>query len=268
MCGTPGEFSRLSYAYSNADRSALAGGLGHADLEGHEVDLRVRAGDDWTFGFSHRYDILDVEPLSLQTNGHLHTVSFPIHRQFRSGGQSFRVSVAPAVSASSNVVKDPGEYTSDVLQLLGAFVWDRQVSTNATLRFGICGDHRFGGYEVYPTVSLDWQPNTEWRIELGFPTTRLTFDAVPKLRLGLRIAPDGNEWHVRNRAMNRQSHLTNDAWLAEGTVWFKAHERLSLALAVGRRFDNRYDVTLADDSRVNLDADATTRYGAAVEWRF
>ena len=41
-----------------------------------------------------------------------------------------------------------------------------------------------------------------------------------------------------------------------------------LTVGVGRLFDNRYEVTLLDDRRVQLDGNAVTRVGAAIAWRF
>ena len=268
VCQQPGNYSHLSLAYYSYDESAVAGNIGHIKQENHHFDLQYKLSETWGFGVGHRYVILGVDPIELQTNGHLHTLYFPLHKQTDSGDTSFRFSIAPALSASSNVMKDAGEYSSDSFQLLAAFIWSTKLSERATLRFGACGDSRFGDYQLYPSIGIDWRPRTGVTIELGFPTTRLTYRAQPDIDLSLRIAPDGNEWHVKSKDLQKESQLVVEAFLLEGTVNWRARKQLTLTASIGRQFHNRYDVVLYDDSRARLYADSVTRIGAALEWRF
>jgi hypothetical protein len=268
VCEQPNDYSHLSVAYYNHDESALAGGIGRTHQENHNFDLQFRLHETWALGVGHRYDILGVDPIELQTNGHLHTLFFPLHKQSSSGDKSFRISIAPALSASSNVMKDPGEYSADAFQLLAALVWSRKLSERATLRYGVCGDSRFGGYEIYPSIGIDWRPHADLVVELGFPTTRLTYQPLPKINFSLRIAPHGNEWHVKSKDMQKKSQLVFEASLLEWAVNWQARKRLTITASVGRLFHNRYDVTLLDDNRLRLSDDSVTRIGATLEWRF
>ena len=154
VCQPPTDYSHLSVAYSSHAESSFTGDVGQADQRNHNIDLLFRPSESWAFGAGHHYDILGIEQLEPQSNGHVHTVFFPLHRISKSGNNGFRFSLAPALAASSNVVKDPGAYSADAFQLLGALVWTRNLSNRTTLRFGVCGDHRFGGFALYPSISV------------------------------------------------------------------------------------------------------------------
>jgi hypothetical protein len=268
VCRQPIEYSHLSAAYYKHDESALTGSTGHINRENYDFDLQLNLNESWVFGVGHRYVTLDVDPIELQTNGHLHTLFFPVHKQSESGNKSFRFSFAPALSASSNVMKDLGGYSSDSIQFLAALVWKRKLSERVTLRYGACGDSRFGTYAIFPSIGIDWRPHADLIVELGFPTTRLTYQALPNVNLLLRIAPDGNEWHVKNKDLEKQSQLISEAILLEWAIIWRARKQLTITGSIGRRFINRYDVTLLDDSRVRLSGNSVTRIGAALEWRF
>lgn len=268
VCQQPSNYSHLSVAYYNHDESALSGSIGRINQENHDFDLQYKRNEKWLFGVGHRYVILDFDPIELQTNGHLHTLFFPLHRQSGSDSKNFRFSIAPALSASSNVMKDPGEYSEDAFQLLAALEWSRKLSERTTLRYGVCGDNRFGSYKIYPSISVDWRPHTDLIFELGFPTTRLTYQPLAHFSSSLRIAPSGNEWLVKSKDMERQSQLLFEATLLEWTVNWEAHEQFTVSASIGRLIHSRYDVTLVDDSRARLSSDSVTRIGAALEWRF
>ena len=152
--------------------------------------------------------------------------------------------------------------------MLGAVVWRRQLSEQSTLRYGLCGDSRFGGYEVYPTASVDWQLNADLSVELGFPTTRLTYALSDTLRSSLQVAPAGNGWHVRSADFAESSDVEFEATLLEWSFRWELRERLSLMASIGRLFDGRYEATLSDDRRVRASAKEATRLGASIAWRW
>ena len=268
VCSQPSEASRVAVSYYDYPRSDVAELAGQVRRTNQNFDFHYALDETWSFGAAYRYAILDMEPIEPQTNGHLHTVSFPIQRQTRDNGKGFRLSIAPTLSASSNVMKDPGEYSQDTLQVLFALVWNRQLPSGATLYYGICGDHRFGKYTPYPSIGIGWRPHPQFLVQMGFPTTRLTFSATRSTDFSLRIAPDGNEWHVKNKDLDKQSQLIHKASLAELTLNWRATDRHTMTVAVGRHFRNRYEVTLQDDGVVTLTDDSAMRLGAALEWRF
>jgi hypothetical protein len=268
VCQQPSDFSHLTVAYYGHDTSVVDGTPIQIDRENRNVDLQYKMDDVWSLGVGHRYVILGMEPIELQTNGHLHTLFFPVHRQSGSDSKGFRFSIAPSLSASSNVLKNPGEYSADTIQFLGALVWRRELSERVELRYGVCGDHSFGGYKIYPSITIGWRPRTDLMIEMGFPITRVTYRGFPNTSLSLRIAPYGNEWHVKSKDMEKQSQLVFEASLVECAITWHAHKRLAITASVGRILHGQYNVTLLDDSRAGFSYDAITRVGAALELRF
>ena len=269
VCQDPGEYSHVSLSVYSHNEAVIADAVGQSEREGYDLDLLFTMDDTWSFGAGHYYSNLGVELSGLPTNGHLHTTVLPVHRHSARGDKRrFRLSVAPTLSGSSNVMRQPGEYSSDTLQLLAALIWSRKLSDRLTFHYGLCGDHRFGGYAVYPSVGIDWRPRDEWRLELGFPETWLTYKATRSVSLSLGAAPDGNEWHVKNKNLDRESQLVYEATLVEGVLSWQVRDRVTISASFGRLLDNRYEVTLQDGSQVQLSSDAEARFAASLEWRF
>lgn len=268
VCQEPGPESRLSIAYYDHEKSPLGTSGGTSDLENFSTDFLYNPTNKWAYGFGHRTTILNVEGLDLQTNGYLHTFFFPVHKLSKSDNGNFRFSIAPALSGSSNVVKDPNEYSTDALQLLAALIWERPLSERWALSYGICGDHRFGDYRVYPAVSASWQPHPSWDVEFGFPRSRLTVQISRSLASVLQIEPNGNKWYVKDKSLQTYSQLLYEAYLLEWAFNWRAHEHFILSASIGREFDRHYDLTLLDEGVVRLPGDAATRIGVELAWIF
>lgn len=228
----------------------------------------MQLNDTWQLAAGHRSTILNVDDLDLQTNGYLHTFFFPVHRTSHSGTRNFRLSIAPVLSASSNVAKDPGEYNRDSLQVLAALVWTTQMSRRLEFSYGICGDHRLGGYQVYPLIRFSWQASQDWTVDLGFPTSQLSYRLSKSMTSVLRIAPNGNEWHVKDKSLQNQSQLIYEAYMLEWALSWRAHENFALTASISGDFQNRYEMTLSNNDRVRLSGDPATRIGIALAWFF
>jgi hypothetical protein len=260
--------SRLSIAYYDHEKTALGAGGATSEPENFSTDLLYNTRGDWSFGFGHRTTVLNVDGLDLQTNGYLHTFFLPVHRVSESDDKTFRFSVAPALSGSSNVTKDPDEYSADALQLLAALVWEGPLRDRWALSYGICGDHRFGDYQIYPAVSATWQLNPDWSLEFGFPRSQLSFQVSDTFATVLRIEPIGNEWYVKDDSLQKDSQLLYEAYILEWAFRWRAHRHFMVSASVGREFDRRYELTLLDDSIVGLTGDASTRIGLGLAWIF
>jgi hypothetical protein len=268
VCQEPTAESHLSIGYFNYETTPFEGFLGTSDRENFSTDLLFRLNSHWFLGGGHRSEILNVDRLELQTNGFLHTFYFPVVWVNRSDEKSFQFSIAPALSASSNVTSEPSEYTADALQILASVVWGWQISDRLGLRYGVCGDHRFGEYRVYPLISANWQPHPDWRIELGFPSSEVTYRITERLTSSLRITPNGNEWYVKDRSLQQHSQLVHEAYVLEWRFNWRAHENLILTANVGREFHSRYELTLLDGSSVRLSSSPATRIGVGLAWLF
>lgn len=267
VCDQPADHSYLAIGYYDYGESDIGSDSG-VDHRRTRFDTQFAGSETWTFGVRHRYDRFGFDPVELQTNGHLHSLSFPLHWQGNSKNKGFRISLSPALIASSNVIDEPGEYSSDAFQLLAALIWSAQLSDETTFSYGLCGDTRFGEYALYPSISIRWRLRADWTIELGFPTSRLSYRANRDVSSSLRIAPDGNEWYVKDKGLQEESKFVYEAILLEWTIDWQLHERLTVMGGVGRQFDVDYEVTLLDGGPARLSADPTTRIGAALAWRF
>lgn len=248
------------------DRSALAGIPASSRLETRDFALGFahRSGR-FAWGITHRYAIFDFAGIEPQTNGHVHTTTLPLH--WRSSGNRLRFSAAPALSASSNVMGHPQEWQSETLQLLAALVVTSRISDTLDFRWGICGDHRFGEYAIYPTAALLWSPG-RWRVELGFPRFELAFEPGNALRFALSIAPDGNEWHVKDRGLVAGSQLVYEGVAVEWRTEWRVTRRVALSLSLGRQLENRYELALAGGTRLATSGDAVSRVGLGIRSYF
>ncbi len=101
ICQQPTVYSHLSIAFYNHEKSLIERSIGETDQENANFDLLFKLNNNWAFGAGHRYTILNIDPLELQTNGYLHTFFLPLHRQSQSDRKSFRFSIAPAQAASA-----------------------------------------------------------------------------------------------------------------------------------------------------------------------
>ena len=248
--------------------TSLERNLGELTRENYSTDLLFKPNNNWLLGGGHRSAILNVDRLELQTNGYLHTFFLPVHWLNQSDKKSFRFSIAPALSASSNVTRNSSEYTTDALQLLAALVWDKRISDLLAFRYGICGDHRFGEYQVYPVISVSWQPHPDWMIEIGFPTSQVSHQVTESLTSLLRIAPNGNEWYVKDKSLEKHSQLVYEAYVLEWVFNWRAHEHFMFTGSVGSEFHSRYEMTLLDENRVRLSNDPAVRVGVSLAWFF
>ena len=268
VCQSPESDNHLSVAYYDQEKSALGSSGGTSNIENFATDFLYRTRGLWAYGFGHRTTVLNVDGIALQTNGYLHTFFLPVHRLSTSGDRSFRFSIAPALSGSSNVTKSPDEYSSDALQLLAALTWERPLGERWALSLGICGDHRFGDYRIYPTVSASWKPHPSWSLEVGFPRSQLSVQISRSFASVLELAPNGNEWHVKDSTLQMESQLIYEAYLLEWALECRALEYLTLSASVGREFDRRYELALLDQSVVRLPGGAATRIGVKLAWNF
>lgn len=268
ICQEPATGSHLSIGYVDNATASFEGSIGDLNRDNFSTDLLFDLNNNWTLGFGHRSAVLNVDRLMLQTNGYLHSFFFPAHWRRQSDKSGFRFSIAPGLSASSNVTADPDEYASDALQLLAAFVWERQISDRLRWSYGLCGDHRFGDYRVYPVVSLAWQLHPDWRAEIGFPTSQLSYRISESLGSSLRIAPNGNEWYVKDESLGRHSQLVHEVWVIEWVFKWWAHPHFVLTASVGREFQSRYEMTLFDESLVRLASEPAARAGVVLTWIF
>ena len=265
VCREPAPESAFRAGYRLYDDVGLAGGdLGR---DNWAADLVFRNGDEWLIGGSYRGTLLDESEIGFDTNGYLHSFYFELHR-LRTGDERVRWAIAPALSGSSNVTKDPDEYDGEAWQLLFAAVWEWPANDTLSYRAGLCADHRFGRYRAYPVVAVAWRPHRDWLIEAGFPDTRVSFRPGSPLHGALAVYPNGNEWYVKDQSLEHASMFEYRAWAADLSFTWRATPGVSLTLVGGVDFDAEYRGELDDGTRPTLDAGSVARAGIEFEWTF
>ncbi len=265
VCGDPAAASYVAGAFARHDRSALREHAGATEQENQDLDLLIASPSrPLSYGFGHRYVIFDFTGIEPQTNGHLHSSFVPLHWQ----RNNLRLSAAAALSASSNVLGHPREYETGALQLLFAVVAQKEIGRQLAIRYGLCGDHRFGDYRIYPAAGIEWRPHPDWALELGFPRTRIAYTVTSALETSVQVAPDGNEWLVKNRDFSAESELLYEAVALEWITAWQPGTRLTLAVSLGRQLRNRYEMTLASGERVAVSGQPADRVGIELRWRF
>jgi hypothetical protein len=166
VCQDPATYSHLSIAFDKHSDSEIDQGPGTVGLDNRNSDLLFKASNEkLLFGIGHRYSIFDVDPLQPETNGHLHSYFLPFHILTEADRNSFRLSVAPAISLSSNVGDRLNQYKDDAFQLLAAAVWSRRFSDRTSLRYGICGGIPYVMAELpdIKTVKFDAPDHARWQ---------------------------------------------------------------------------------------------------------
>lgn len=267
VCKEPGGATAVRAGFAAYDQAAPEGFGGGIDRENWLLDVEVDAGTRWRTGGAYRGTLLDEQSIGLQTNGYLHSFYFLLHR-LRSAEQPLRVSIAPALSASSNVASDLDEVEGDALQLSFAAVWRFPAGDALAWRAGVCADHRFGRYRLYPVVAADWRPHPDWQVSAGFPDTSISYRPAAAISTTLAAYPNGNEWFVKDKSLTQSSLLEYRAWALDLAVEWRPTERLGLKGILGQDFDAEYRADLQDGSRVTLATGSTARVGVSVSWTF
>ena len=264
VCEDPGAVSHISAGVVNHGTSMLAHDAGRTEQKNQDLSIVANAPGNIAAGFSHEYTQFDFDGIDPQTNAHVHSSAFPLHWR----RSDLRIAGAPTLAASSNVMGHPQQYESDTFQVALAVVWQRRLSEAVSIRYGLCGDDRFGDYRLYPAAAIEWHPHPDWKMDLGFPASRITYRIGDFLSTELRLEPDGGEWHVMNREFDAESLLIYEAWAAEWRLALEAGSHLVIAASFGRQLRNRFEMTLQSGARIAIESDDANRVGAEVQWRF
>ena len=268
VCEGPGASSYASLGAVKHGTSAIEGGVGDNTQENQDIHVLARTSEKLRFGFSHRYTKFNFDGIEPQTNAHLHVLSFPVHWVTGDKRKGFRIAVAPTLSASSNVMGHPQEYRGDTLQLAFALAWQRQLSDRLSASYALCGDDRFGAYRIYPAVAFRWQPHPDWNLDLGFPSSSVSYEISEAVETKVRIAPDGSEWHVMGRDFVGESSFVYEAWALEWLLELQVAARLSVTASLGRQLRNRFEMTLVSGERLDVESESVYRAGAEIRWTF
>jgi hypothetical protein len=225
-------------------------------------------GYDGSVGVVHKYDILSDHGLTpdARTNGHLHTLALPWQWTRKSSQLSRRFGVAAAVSTSSNGLKNPHKLDHQALQLWLSWEDSRRINGDWDWVMGVCGDHRFGTFRIYPVAGIERKLAGAARLRLAYPDLRLHWPVNSRLLLDLRIEPVGNEWSVYDNDLEKGSRFLWNSWSASAKLTWHLLDGFSVTIDAGRHYDQELEFELNDGSRLRADLDSSVYWSVGLIW--
>jgi len=211
-----------------------------------------------SIGFNFRYTIVDLESLNAMTNGHLHTWDFPLEGRLENAASEWFYHITPAISVSSNALKNTGLIDSDGLQLYAGMVYKKNFSLTSAWLLGLRSDHRFGSYKAYPVVGFCMQVAEDWSLQLALPDFAIQKRINSDLSLTLYAEPIGHQWHVFSKDTTRESDFIYSATAIGFLTQWHISTSANVSLAIEQQTDRRLGFELNDSTPVALKAASST----------
>lgn len=211
-----------------------------------------------SIGFNFRYTIVDLESINAMTNGHLHTWDFPLEGRLDGTNSEMFYSITPALSVSSNALKNPKLINSDDLQLYTGLVYKKIISPDNAWLLGLRSDHRFGSYKAYPVVGICMYPASDWNLQLALPDFNILKRLNSQLSLKLFIQPAGNQWRVFSRDTTRESDFIYEAIATGLSAQWHFDASSYIALAIEKQTARRFNFVLDDNTFITAKAASST----------
>ena len=222
-----------------------------------------RSGEQTTsIGLDYSYTILGFAgAAAADTNGHLHSFIIPVTGRQDTKDHTLVYYLAPAVSVSSNALKDPELLDADALQLR-AGLWYRKVLDGEHAWFtGLRADYRFGPYRIYPVAGYCWKPDDLWQLQLALPDFSITRYFAGGVSISLFASPQGNRWHVFSRDKTRDSDLSYNSIVSGLSLDWQMNP--SIRVSIGIIGHNRRRLSYLDETGATRETSARSAVGYA-----
>ena len=222
----------------------------------------------WVLAAGHEYNALDidVEPdAEPQANGDLHTLSLATRWLGSMGPGRLQLAVAPALSLSSNALKDTDSWDSNSLQWWGAATYilaDDKVNWIV----GLARDYRFGDPRAYPVMGLRWSDDLH-QVMLTYPDISVVRALGESWGLGFTIAPDGNRWQAWDRDLEASDDFRREAWQSEVFLRYGFRNGFRLGLAVGYYWSQQWKYHNQSGGVSRIDSEDSGYVGFHLGWR-
>jgi len=255
----------LSFADSDFETADGDAGGSRSNISGQ---YEFAGNHAWVLGVGHEYNALDFndEPEALpQTNGDLHTLHLATQWATDIGPGALRLSFAPALSVSSNGLKNPDELDSEALQIWGAALYTRAGGT-VNWVLGAAHDYRFGESRVYPAVGLEWRGDDMF-LRAVFPDLLFTVNFSRGWTAAFSTSPDGNEWLAYDRGMDNQDEFRREAWQSDLRLAYRFANGVSLGASVGYHWNQEWEFRRHDGRVAQVESDDSPFLGVHLGWR-
>jgi len=210
-----------------------------------------------SIGFNFRYTIVDLESIDAMTNGHLHTWDFPLEGRLSNTASVLFYNITPAISVSSNALKNPQLIDRDSLQLYAGMVYKKNLSLESDWFVGFRSDHRFGSYKAYPVVGVCLQPATDWSLQLALPDFSILKKFNKELSLKLFAEPVGNQWQVFSKDITRESDFTYNAIAIGASAQWYFNTSTNVSLVLQNQSNRRFSFVLDDNTFIEAKAESS-----------
>lgn len=211
-----------------------------------------------SIGFNFQYTNVDLESIDAMTNGHLHTWDFPLEGRLSSTGSELFYDITPAISVSSNALKNPELIDADGLQLNLGMVYKKNISLESAWLAGFRSDYRFGRYKVYPVVGVCMQPARDWDLQLAVPDFSILKRINRGLSLELFAEPVGNQWHVFSKDLTRESDFGYNAIAIGLSAQWHISASINVGLVIENQTNRRLSFVLDDNTLIEVKAESST----------
>ena len=248
---------------------------------GNEVRLQRRSaalqpgtrGSNLKIGYAHDYAIYDfqtpapsgarsLEPL---TNGHLHRLSLPLDLSALLPAD-WDLRLQPALAVSSNFLKEPDRIGLEAFQFNAALMKTFALGGGASWQFGLCADHRFGEYRLYPALAWRWRAEN-WRLRLGWPDSEVRVRLGRDFSTALAVSPSGERWRVHHETRG-DSWFSHEAWQARWSLEWRPRDALGLELSAARLSASRYDFSLSGGEVFEGRSSSPLQLGVSLIWNY
>ncbi len=263
----PEDRAHITIAYQDFEDSDFDGSQGELGGSRSTLSAGYRGEKQpWHLGLGHSYDALDIQLSGAQpqTNGDLHTLHLAGSWTLPVAAGRLDFTLAPAVSASSNAIKDPGELDSDSLQLWGGASW-RFPAAHWDWVLGVAHDYRFGRSRVYPMAGLTWR-DENWSLWLTYPDVIVRFESAQGWSLAFSTSPDGNEWRAYSRDFERSDDFRREAWQSALEASYRWRNGLSVGVSAGYHWDQAWRIRREDGEQLRSGSDDAAFLGAQLAW--
>ena len=260
--------SFLSISYLDYQSSDLDSNAGEIGGERSLFDAQYQSdAAGWRVGLGHEYDALDIQLSGAepQANGDLHTLHLTGALELPQQSGPLTLTLAPAISTSSNAMKDPGEWTSDTLQIWAAALW-QPTGEHWDWVPGIAHDYRWGQSRVYPVAGITgtYRQISYWAT---WPDLSIAWDIDERWLLEFDLSPDGNEWYAFDRDLDNGDEFRREAWQGDLQISYQAFGGLRLGVSAGYQFDQAWRIRLRDGEWLRVDGVGVVGVHVGWVWR-
>ncbi|MCP4075872.1 MAG: hypothetical protein GY744_06795 [Gammaproteobacteria bacterium] len=219
-----------------------------------------KPGHSLSFGIETLYSILGLNLTSPMTNGHLHTWGFPLTASYNNNDVEVLYNLTPAISVSSNALKNPQLINKESLQLKTKLVYKKTLSDKYSWVFGFMSDYRFGDYRLYPLAGVCLQPSQDWLLQLTVPDFSIRKTLSSAVNLIFYASPEGNKWHVFSKDLQNNSDLRYHTIITGIAIEWFITPSIMLGLDLEQHNSSDFSLALEDESLIQFDTESRLQF--------